>query len=311
MVRAVERLCLNEADSAGDEGRGSARRRALNPSNPLQRSAIALPLSLAYSPHLASLALETRVRLLGEIARGFGKIGYERKRGFVLRELAGVLGEGVGRRGGAEVVTTSKSTTTIREEDEDGGTSKRASLDAGRKALPRSPAPPSTVRTTSTDQTGNESIITILETVCSAFGIDILPRVSSLTARKEERRKSVLQGPAAEEVDDTALRFGWPSLQMGVLRDAIAVAEALPGQPLSALLSRLLLTTPPSIDYQSAIRLTVSALRSLSSTMPPSEQLELSQNIPRIFAAATRRGAAFELEYWGPKELVMSMEIAP
>lgn len=45
--------------------------------------------------------------------------------------------------------------------------------------------------------------------------------------------------------------------------------------------------------------------------MPPAEQYELSQNIPRIFAAATRRGAAFELEYWGPTQLVMSLEMAP
>jgi hypothetical protein len=44
--------------------------------------------------------------------------------------------------------------------------------------------------------------------------------------------------------------------------------------------------------------------------MPPLEQYELSQNIPRVFAAATRRGAAFDLEYWGPTQLVMSLEVA-
>jgi hypothetical protein len=63
-------------------------------------------------------------------------------------------------------------------------------------------------------------------------------------------------------------------------------------------------------DYQAAIRFTVTALRSLSDTMPPLEQYELSQNIPRVFAAATRRGAAFDLEYWGPTQLVMSLEVA-
>lgn len=45
--------------------------------------------------------------------------------------------------------------------------------------------------------------------------------------------------------------------------------------------------------------------------MSPAEQYRLSQNIPRIFAAATRRGAAFDLEYWGPNQLVMSLEMAP
>jgi len=65
-----------------------------------------------------------------------------------------------------------------------------------------------------------------------------------------------------------------------------------------------------SLDHQAAIRFTVTALRTLSDTMPPVEQYELSQSIPRIFGAATRRGVPFELEYWGPTQLVMSLEIS-
>lgn len=67
--------------------------------------------------------------------------------------------------------------------------------------------------------------------------------------------------------------------------------------------------TPAPAEYQAAIRFTVTGLRSLSDTMPPHEQYELAQNIPRVFAAATRRGASFELEYWGPSQLVMSLEV--
>lgn len=67
---------------------------------------------------------------------------------------------------------------------------------------------------------------------------------------------------------------------------------------------------PALPEYQAAIRFTVTALRTLSDTMPPHEQYELAQNIPRVFAAATRRGASFELEYWGPSQLVMSLEVA-
>lgn len=66
-----------------------------------------------------------------------------------------------------------------------------------------------------------------------------------------------------------------------------------------------------SIDYQAAIRFTVTALRTLSDTMPKEEQFRLSQNIPRVFAAATRRGLAFDLDYWGPIHLVMSLEVTP
>lgn len=44
--------------------------------------------------------------------------------------------------------------------------------------------------------------------------------------------------------------------------------------------------------------------------MQPVDQYELSQSIPRIFGAATRCGVPFELEYWGPTQLVMSLEVA-
>lgn len=45
--------------------------------------------------------------------------------------------------------------------------------------------------------------------------------------------------------------------------------------------------------------------------MPPMEQYELSQSIPETFQAAARRGAEFELDFWGPPNFVMSIEVAP
>lgn len=45
--------------------------------------------------------------------------------------------------------------------------------------------------------------------------------------------------------------------------------------------------------------------------MPSSEQYRLSQNIPKIFAAATRQGSLFDLEYWGPTQLLINLAVTP
>jgi hypothetical protein len=43
--------------------------------------------------------------------------------------------------------------------------------------------------------------------------------------------------------------------------------------------------------------------------MTSSEQIKLSQNIPRAFGAANRRGIELKMGYWGPKKLLLSLEI--
>lgn len=41
-----------------------------------------------------------------------------------------------------------------------------------------------------------------------------------------------------------------------------------------------------------------------------SDQMQYSQSIPRLFGAAARKGINFQMAYWGPKNLVMSLEVA-
>jgi hypothetical protein len=62
-------------------------------------------------------------------------------------------------------------------------------------------------------------------------------------------------------------------------------------------------------DYQAAIRFTVSALRGYPGQMSPEEQFELGQSVFRVSTAAARRGAGFDLEFWGPEQLVTSLEM--
>ncbi|GAA5969112.1 hypothetical protein JCM3765_002183 [Sporobolomyces pararoseus] len=292
MPKALERLVSSSAHSpsphssdieSSQEQAKTAQLASLAPSNTVPRSSIALWISSAYSPHLATLSLPIRLRITSEVANLFGRIGYRRKEAFVLRELAALCAEGVAGRS-IEVFPVGSSAgvggsgingvpSPILEAD--GATTSRAK-------------PASIVRTTTTT-VGNDSIIRLSERVCTAFGIQVAPRAAA--GGKKGKRMSVMQGRALEITENGTGSFGWPQLQVGVLKDSIAIAETLP-------------------DHQSAIRFTVTALRTLSDTMPPAEQYELSQSIPRIFGAATRRGVPFELEYWGPTQLVMSLEIA-
>ncbi|GJN91136.1 hypothetical protein Rhopal_004154-T1 [Rhodotorula paludigena] len=294
LQRLVSPSSPSTAPSTSSEQARAAHLASLSPSNTVPRSSIALWLSTAYSPHLALLALPSRLRLTAEVASLFGRIGYRRKESFVLRELAALCAEGVAGRN-IEVFSAAAGPSPIPEErgDTPAG-SARNSIDGS----PHAPLPPrnkpsdrtaSIVRTTS-DPAGNDSIVRILEKVCESFGVQVAPRLSREDAQTE-RGKSIVQGRTLEIMEREVGSFGWPNLQIGVLKDAICIAEALP-------------------EYQAAIRFTVTALRSLSDTMPPHEQYELAQNIPRVFAAATRRGAAFDLEYWGPAQLVMSLEVA-
>lgn len=64
-------------------------------------------------------------------------------------------------------------------------------------------------------------------------------------------------------------------------------------------------------DYASTLRFTISALRQVSPYMPPLDQLHLSQSIPPILHHAARRGSTFALDYWGPLELLVSIEAVP
>ncbi|SCV69753.1 BQ2448_1147 [Microbotryum intermedium] len=289
MTSSPEAGTKNSEDEAQE-----AQWRSLSPSNPVPRSMIAQWASMAYSAHLGQISLPTRLRVTGEIASFFGRIGYRRKEGFVLRELAALCGQGVAGKG-VEVFSAVHGPTPSSPVSAKEGSNK-----VGAELLPAmNDRTASIVRTTS-DSAGNESIIRIAEKVCQSFGIVVVPRIAKDSTTKtssshHSRQKSLFQGRPLEldpRLSSPGSTFGWSHLQMGVLKDAISVAEALP-------------------DYQAAIRFTVTALRAFAETMPPLDQLELSRNIPRIFAAATRRGAPFELEYWGPMQLVMSLEMAP
>lgn len=241
MPRALERLVSPSsspaptapAPNSADQAR-SARLTSLSPSNTVPRSTIAQWISAAYSPHLALLSLPVRLRLTAEIASLFGRLGYRRKEAFVLRELAALCAEGVAGRS-IEVFPASGPAGAPSPVPEEPSDSPRANGFSDGTSGPR-PVPGrartvdragSIVRTTS-DPAGNDSIVRIVEKVCEAFGIEVAPKLSRQDMQAE-RGKSIVQGRTLEILESEDGAFGWPALQLGVLKDAVGIAEALPG----------------------------------------------------------------------------------
>jgi hypothetical protein len=233
--RALDRLVLPPAKMRGEsktseEQARAARLVSLAPTNTVPRSSIALWTSMAYSPQLSTLALPIRLRITGEIASIFGRIGYRRKESFVLRELAALCGEGVAGKEievfSAESATPPRSGTpsTIVEEDEQVLTRRTPTARLKKLRIQSNNLHGPSIVRTSSDSAGNESIVRLAEKVCEAFGIDVVPRANAKGAQTgaiQVRPKGNL---------DTQDRFGWPLLQVGILTDAIGIAEALPGE---------------------------------------------------------------------------------
>jgi hypothetical protein len=77
---------------------------------------------------------------------------------------------------------------------------------------------------------GNDSILKLLTHVCRVLGIDL----EAVTLEKVDHSNLVDRPPSLNDYDEDTIEAlrepcGWPELQVGVVREAVAVAEALPG----------------------------------------------------------------------------------
>ncbi|KAG9285352.1 hypothetical protein G9A89_010827 [Geosiphon pyriformis] len=89
--------------------------------------------------------------------------------------------------------------------------------------------------------------------------------------------------------DDPLLNFGWPAIQIDVMKDAISLTEALP-------------------DISSAIKYTTRLLRRLFLHLPKEEQHRLSISLPRLVSLAKKQGFDMDVKYWG-MNLVRAIEV--
>lgn len=120
---------------------------------------------------------------------------------------------------------------------------------------------------------GNFGVMALFERASSIMGLDLLPSASSMDQSLR------------------AQRFGWPELQVGMMKEGIAVAEALP-------------------DHPSVIKLCTSALRNMHTSLNGSTQAHLAKMYPAALATVRRRGVDFAgVGWWLPGKTVLSMEI--
>ncbi|KAI0375001.1 hypothetical protein BV20DRAFT_1041173 [Pilatotrama ljubarskyi] len=240
----------------------------------ITRAQIAASLSQAHGPWLLHLDARERVRTLQYIAAMFGSLGHVRKEAYVLREVLGCV---------MDLIVCGR--------DERGTGSARArnfSLSGG--------AAQGTVGIRENERTeGNESILRIVKHVCRVHGVD-LEAVKLVDANASNRNSQQSQDLEDAELDEDLVQsalepFGWPELQIGIIREAIAVAEALP-------------------DYPAVAQFSLSSLKLLHPVMSPGDQQHLYSTASRALLTARRRGDRRVVDYWSGKPVV-SIEVLP
>ncbi|WVR06234.1 hypothetical protein IAU60_003264 [Kwoniella sp. DSM 27419] len=133
---------------------------------------------------------------------------------------------------------------------------------------------------------GNSGIVALFERACEVLGIDLLSFADDPSAADHGRLEADRTGKISET------RFGWPELQVEMLKEGIAVTEALP-------------------DHPSIIRLALSALNGLTAHLRPQSQIMLSKLYPQALATTRRRGMNIGLiPWWIPGKVVLSIEVA-
>jgi len=76
---------------------------------------------------------------------------------------------------------------------------------------------------------GNESVLRMVKYVCEVYGVDLT------SVKVVGSKKDGVEAEQDSHIDDdpdshSTPLFGWPELQVGAVREAVAVAEALPGE---------------------------------------------------------------------------------
>jgi trafficking protein particle complex subunit 9 len=170
----------------------------------VMRSQIAASISQAHGPWLLHLGHRERIAMLENITYLYSSLGYHRKEAYILREVVGCIMDLV---------------VCAREENEPAYLSGADVNGVGSGDLC------AVAMKGIQGSAGNESVLKLIKHICEVHGVN-LEAVAFM--------KAVTQG-AQEESQDTTSNdlledpYGWPELQIGIIREALAVAESLPG----------------------------------------------------------------------------------
>lgn len=187
----------------------------------VSRSTISSILSNIHGPWLLHLGARERISVLETTASIYSSMGFKRKEAFILREILGSL---------MDLIVCGR--------DEEGMSQPNAgALQTGGLGIHNmTPGPGQSwgavgVRLSERTQ-GNESILFVLKYLCRTLGINLeaVKLHPSLEDPATASESALITQYEQEETEVFQEPFGWPELQVGIIREAVAVAEALPGK---------------------------------------------------------------------------------
>ena len=173
----------------------------------ITRPQMAAAISHAHGPWLLHLSHRERIITLETIAYLYSSLGYRRKEAYILREVVGCIMDLV---------------VCAREQPQPGFSSGitvngKGSSDSGAvavKGIERS--------------SGNESILKLVKYICDVHGINLeAVRFMNTDTHGAQEEGAVSQDTSSGDLPEDP--YGWPELQIGIIREALSVAEALPG----------------------------------------------------------------------------------
>lgn len=208
----------------------------------IPRSLIDEAMNSAHGPHLMHLLPRDQLQVLSLIAAMYSCLGFRRKEVYILREVLAVLMDMVVA---SREEATAKAAKAIMSGEASEGKSpipQNPGLGIAGAGLDHSSSLPSSATglgagtvgvRANVSNDGNESILRVVEYVCDMYGVD-LSKVGITwpgSDPPEGEGKGDHNSPALSVEDEgTTEAFGWPELQLGVVREAVAIAEALPGK---------------------------------------------------------------------------------
>jgi len=183
----------------------------------ITRTQIANVAAIAHGPWLMHLQPHDRIRVLSALATVYSCLGFVRKEVYVLREVLSVVMDLI---------------VSAREEMREGLTS---AISPG--GSPGTAPAQISIREHEFGD-GNESVVRLVRHICAVYGIDLgavrlLRKVQPLLTNGMDGEEEKMEGDFDEDAEMDIARpspFGWAELQVVVVQEAVAIAEALPGK---------------------------------------------------------------------------------
>ncbi|KAJ7940592.1 TRAPP II complex [Mycena leptocephala] len=240
----------------------------------ISRSNISSVLAQVHGPWLLHLGARERISILENTASLFSCLGYRRKEAYILREVLGCILDLIvcGREedGFSRLSSVPLPTGLGIQGLNSGSSSQRGNVG---------------VRF-SENIDGNESVLRLLKHVCKVLGINLdAVRLLENSVENSNEDQALTTSIEDDITTDFTEPYGWPELQVGVVREAVAVAEALP-------------------DYLAVAQFALSSLKTLQTVLAPGDQYHLYATSTRALMTAHRRGDSKSVEYWSGKPLV-------